>query len=118
MAVFASRQIVMPVLSVVVTITGSGNSRRCYVTINGTKQYKAGTYDVNAGDTITFGVYGYSKTYYGEVKIEGTQVLKVTEETTKTYEWTVPSGIRTVTIAMTYTSTSSRRNGKIAVTTE
>ena len=52
MAVFASRQIVMPVLSVVVTITGSGNRSRCYATINGTKQYSAGMHEVNAGDTI------------------------------------------------------------------
>ena len=107
----------MPILHVTVTITGGGHSRYCYATINGTTQYSAGTHEVNAGDTITFGVYGYSKTYYGEVKIDGTQVLKVTEQTMITYEWTVPSGIRTVTIAMTYTSTSSRRNGKIAVTT-
>ena len=117
MAVFASRQIVMPVLTIAVTITGSGNASRCYATINGTKQYGAGTHEVNAGDTITFGVYGYSKTYYGEVKIDDTQVLKVTNETTNIYKWTVPSGIRTVTIAMTYTSTSNRRNGRITVTT-
>ena len=52
MAIFASRQIVMPVLSVAVTITGSGNRSRCYATINGTKQYEAGTHEVNAGDTI------------------------------------------------------------------
>ena len=116
MAVFASRQIVMPVLPIDVTITGAGNSSRCYATINGTKQYSAGTHEVNVGDTIIFGVCGYDGRFYGEVKIDDTQVLKVTNETTKTYEWTVPSGIRTVTIAMTY-NTGVRLYGRITVTT-
>ena len=52
MAVFASRQIVMPVLSVAVTNTGAENVSYSYATINGTKQYEAGTHEVNAGDTI------------------------------------------------------------------
>ena len=57
MAVFASRQIVMPVLPITVTITGSGSQNYCYAIINGTKRYSEGTHEVNAGDTITFGVY-------------------------------------------------------------
>ena len=85
---------------VAVTITGTGNSSRCYAIINGTKQYSAGTHEVYAGDTITFGVYGQDKSY-GFVKIDGTQVLKVTSGSTKTYDWTVPSGISTIEIAMT-----------------
>ena len=111
MAVFASRQIIMPVLSVVVTITGSGNSS-CYVTINGTKQYSAGTHEVNAGDTITFSVFGSRNP--GWVTIDGTEVLKVTSGSTETYDWTVPSGISTVEIAMTCQSFS---HGRITVTT-
>lgn len=118
--VFASKQIVMPVAPpsvVTVTLSGTGNTSYCYATINGTKRYGAGTYEVEAGDAITFGVYGRSSSYYGDVKIDGTQVLKVTNQTTKTYEWTVPSGISSATIAMTYTSTSSQRRGRITVTT-
>lgn len=102
MAVFASRQIVIPDLSVAVTITGSGNSSSCYAIINGTKQYSAGTYEVKAGDTITFGVYGssISSSAYGSLTIDGTEVLKVTSDSTQTYDWTVPRGISTIEIAM------------------
>ena len=116
MAVFASKQIVLPVLSVAVTITGTGNARHCYATINGTKQYKAGTHEVNAGDTITFGVSGRTSLYYGSVTIDGTEVLRVTSGS-ETCDWTVPNGISTIEIAMQYTSQSSFRNGKITVTT-
>lgn len=112
MAVFASRQIVMPVFHVTVTITGSGNSGSCYATINGTKQYSAGTHEVNAGDTITFGVAG-SISELGWVEIDGTQVLKVLSAL-QTYDWIVPSGISAIEIAMTYESWSF---GRITVTT-
>ena len=118
MAIFASRQIVMPVLSIAVTITGSGDSSKCYAIINGTKQYSAGTHEVNAGDTITFGVFGYNTSVPGYVKIDGTEVLRVTNSSTKTYGWTVPNGISTVEIAMNYRSEGSRPNyGRITVTT-
>lgn len=99
----------MPVLPVAVTITGTGHSTRCYATINGTKQYEAGTHEVNAGDTITFGVFGTFKpgSVPGSVTIDGTEVLKVTDNTTQTYDWTVPNGISTVEIAMAYSSSRS-----------
>lgn len=119
MAVFASRQIVMPVVppsTIAVTITGAGASSYCYAIINGTKQYEAGTHEVNTGDTIAFGVYGYSKTYYGSVTIDGTEVLRVTGGT-QTYDWTVPSGISTIEIAMKHDSPSGSLNGRITVTT-
>ena len=111
MAVFASRQIVLPVT---VTITGSGNATYCYAIINGTTQYSEGTHEVNAGDTITFGVYGKSRDP-GYVEIDGTKVLEVTNGATQTYDWTVPYGISTVEIAMEYSS--SPRYGRITVTT-
>ena len=114
MAVFTSRQIVMPVLPITVTITGAGSANYCYATINGTKQYSAGTHEVNAGDTITFGIFGRSSSTYGFVKIDGTEVLRVTDKTTKTYNWTVPNGISTVEIAM---STQAANYGRIIVTT-
>ena len=116
MAVFASRQIVMPVLTIAVTITGSGDSSKCYAIINGTKQYSAGTHEVNAGDTITFGVYGAGGQDSGWVKIDGTEVLKVTNNSTKTYNWTVPSGISTIKIAMRFINTPPGC-GRITVTT-
>ena len=115
MAVFASRQIVMPVVQtpIAVTITGTGNSASCYATINGTKQYEAGIHEVNAGDTITFCVIGGRKNP-GWVEIDGTQVLQATSSSQETYDWTVPSGISTVEIALNYRSWSY---GRITVTT-
>ena len=110
----------MPVLHVAVTITGSGNVNNCYATINGTKQYEAGMHEVNAGDTITFGVFGGSSSFYGSVTIDGTKVLTVTDNTTQTYDWTVPSGISTIKIAMNYTYNPDFHNGRygrITVTT-
>lgn len=99
-------------------ITGSGSATYCYVNING-KKYSSSQKEiaVNAGDVITFSVYGKSATYYGEVTIDGEQVLEVTNSTTSTYSWTVPSGIAMIIISMTYKSTSSQRNGRITVTT-
>ena len=102
-----------PNLSVAVTITGSGNSGSCYATINGTKQYSAGTHEVNTGDTITFCVIGGRKNP-GWVEIDGTQVLKVTNESVQTYDWTVQSGISTIEIALNYRSWSY---GRITVDT-
>lgn len=115
-AFFKRRPLV--ITDVTVNITGTGNTTYCVVTIGNTK-YSGATSGIIVlpGDVITFSVYGYSSTYYGEVTIDGNQVLKVTNRTTKTYEWTVPNGVYEITIAMTYTSTSSRRNGRITVTT-
>ena len=115
MAVFASKQIVMPVLSVAVTITGTGRLNYCYATINGTMEYRAGTYEVSTGDTITFGVYGSNKT--GWVTIDGTEVLRVTGQTMQTYDWTVPNGISTIEIAMEAILSPVAGRGTITVTT-
>ena len=115
MAVFASRQIVMPATPIAVTITGTGHSSRCYATINGVNQYEAGTHEVYAGDTITFGVYGTVGSNPGSVTIDGMKVLQATGASTQTYDWTVPNGISTVEIAMEYNSSS--KSGKITVTT-
>ena len=104
-----------PATTIAVTITGSGNKDYCYATINGTKQYSAGTHEVYAGDTITFGVFGGTHKAYGLVTIDGTEVLRVTGGSTKTYDWTVPSGISTIEIALIYQSWSY---GRITVTTD
>ena len=99
---------------VAVNITGSGDLDACYATINGTKLYSAGTHEVYAGDTITFGVYGAGKGP-GTITIDGTQVLVVTDVLTQTYDWTVPSEISTIEIAMELGSQGSY--GRITVTT-
>lgn len=101
MAVFASRQIVIPVLTVTVTITGSGNVSGCYATINGTKQYEAGTHEVNAGDTITFGVRG-GDDEASSLVINGTLVLIAPPSQNKTYDLTVPSGVSSIEISMSF----------------
>lgn len=109
---------IAPVRPAAVTITGTGNATYCYATINGTKYSSAASnIEVMPGDVITFGVYGRSSSYYGRVTIDGAQVLNVTNQTTQTYNWTVPDGVKTISIAMSYTSSSSQRNGRITVTT-
>ena len=99
-----------------VTITGSGSEKFCYAIINGTKQYSAGTHEVNAGDTITFGVYGDSYSICGTVTIDGTEVLSVIDKTVQTYDWTVTSGISTIEIEM-IVAPPPRPFGTITVTT-
>ena len=103
-----------PATPIAVTITGTGDSSRCYATINGTKQYSAGTHEVYAGDTITFGVYGAGKSP-GTITIDGTKVLNVTDGSVKTYDWTVPSGISIIKIIMEY---NSKGRGIITVRTD
>ena len=114
MAVFASRQIVIQ--KIAVTITGTGNEQFFYAIINGTKRYSAGTYEVNAGDTITFGVFGAGSrpNEIGSLTIDGTEVLRVTNSLTQTYDWIVPDGISTVEIAI---SVNRFGCGTITVTT-
>ena len=99
-----------------VTVTGKGNTSYCYATIGGETVTAEGTYTAKAGGTITFGVYGSPKSN-GIVKIDGTRVLIAHSNATETYDWAVPGGISSITIAMTYTSSLTRRNGQIVVTT-
>ena len=99
MSVFFRRRGEPPATTIAVTITGKGNASYCYAKINGTKQYSAGTHEVNAGDTITFGVIGVSSNN-GWVTIDGTEVLIVSDGKTQTYDWTVPSGVSAIEIAM------------------
>lgn len=117
-AFFKRRPLVNIAKPVAVTISGSGNSSYCYATINGTKYPGAASgITVMTGDLITFGVYGLSSTYYGAVTIDGTMMVKATQKNTTTFNWVVPYGVKTITIALSYTSTISRRNGRITVTT-
>lgn len=95
-----------PATPIAVTITGTGDSRKCYAIINGTTQYTAGTHEVYAGDTITFGIYGAGKSP-GTITIDGTEVLSVTSGSTETYDWTVPSVNSDIKIAMAYSGKGS-----------
>lgn len=104
-----------PATTIAVTITGTGDASNCYATINGTKQYREGTHEVYAGDTIIFGVLGNGYPNYGSVTIDGTEVLIVSAQSTQTYDWTVPSGVSTIEIAMKYEK--RKRLGRITVTT-
>ena len=107
-----------PSIAVITTITGSGNSRNCYVTINGTSYTSdASNIEVHTGDQIVFGVYGYSAKSYGRVTINGTTVLTASHSKTETYTYTVPRGIRQILITLSYPSTSKKGNGRITVTT-
>ena len=118
MSVFFRRRGEPPAPTIAVTITGAGNPSYCYAIINGTKQYSAGTYEVNRGDTITFGVYSAGTQNSGWVVIDGTKVLEATGSATQTYDWTVPDGISTVEIEMKYRSAGSQPSyGRITVTT-
>ena len=89
-----------PTTTIAVTITGAGFGTYCYAIINGAEQYAAGTHEVKAGDTITFGVSGMNSSLYGSLTIDGTQVLKITDKSKQTYDWTVPNGISAIEIAM------------------
>ena len=102
--------------TVVVTITGSGDSEYCYATINGTEQYSAGTHEIYTRDTIMFGVGSSSSWSYGSVTIDGIRMLQVTSGS-KTYDWTVPNGISTVKIEMKIVQFTSAVYGTITVTT-
>lgn len=104
-------------MSVAVTITGTGNSSNCYVTIGGTKYSAAANTTVNAGDTITFLVKGRNSSYAGKVTIDGAEVLNVTSNTTSTYNWVVPDGLQSVSIFLSYSS-SFYVYGTITVTTK
>lgn len=86
------------VKTIPVTITGKGSLSDCYAIINDRKRKEAGTYEVNRGDTITFGLTGGLRP--STLTIDGTQVLEVTGNSTQTYDWTVSYSISTVEIAM------------------
>jgi hypothetical protein len=102
----------------IIAITGSGNSSYCYAIINGTKYSSAtSNVEVTSGDIITFGVYGQGNNVEGIVEINGVDVLTVTDQTTKTYNWTVPNGVEAINISLAYMVTAQMRNGVIVVNT-
>ena len=112
---FKRRPLVETVKPVAVTITGTGNATYCYATINGTK-YSAATsgIEVMPGDVITLHVALKRSGQTSSVTIDGETVASVTTYGgTTDYEWTVPEGITSATIALEYASYV----GTITVTT-
>ena len=111
-----------PKTSIPVTITGTGkynNNVRSSATINGTIYSDVATdIEVESGDTIVFSIIGYPNANTS-IKINGTTVARNTGSNAKTYTWTVPDDIESITIAFSGAGTSSqaRRYFNITVTT-
>lgn len=110
-----------------VIVTGSGNTAGsepgqregyCYFTINdGSEIGTAGTYEANIGDVLNFCVYGYDSTYYGEIRLNNSSKKKVTTNTTGTYSYTIPAGVKFIYVEMSYESKFSQRHGRINIST-
>ena len=69
--------------------------------------------------TIAVTITGSGPRVPGTVTIDGTEVLRVTYKSTKTYNWTVPDGIQTIAIDMFKSSapTGDTVYAEITVTT-
>lgn len=78
------------ITSTTIVITGTGNTNTCYVTVNDTKYYRATTITAQPGDIITCGIRGYNSSYPGSVNVNGTNVLKITNNSSNTYDYTIP----------------------------
>lgn len=102
-------------VDVAVTVSGSGHTRNCYTTVNGTKYISAGSATVHSGDTIEFAVRAATAFNKGTVTVDGTEVFSTTSTTAVTYSWDVPYGISAVAIRLSYSSQNYR--GTITVTT-
>ena len=93
-----------------VTITGTGDSKDCFVRWNNTDYYEQASFTVNAGDTMYFFIHGGA--YAGDsgiatVKINNQVVFSNPATSTKSYAWTVPSDITKISIVLGYTIDTS-----------
>lgn len=94
-----------------VTISGSGSDPYAYVVINGETITSAKNAELNAGDNIRFAIGGQG----GIVKIDGVTVASTATSMAKqTYDWTIPSGVKNISISLVMVSFS---HGEITVTT-
>lgn len=99
-----------PTEPIAVTISGTGESGRCYATIGGTtytSEYDGDTSNISviAGDVITFCVYSGKYIFLSEaaVEINGEKVAEASSVATPTtYEWTVPEGTTSIEIVLEY----------------
>jgi len=79
------------------TITGTGDSSVGYVQIGSTKYYSAKSgLSVAAGTQLTFA----GTNWHMYVNVNGQRVYTSEIQTSKSYVWTVPSGIADITIAL------------------
>lgn len=114
---FRRRPKVSTAKPVAVTITGTGNSTRCYTTINGTTYTAAANgIEVMAGDAIAF-CYWSSYFATGTLTIDGITIGTATANKAATYDWTVPNGITKISITLAYANIGSNIAGNITVTT-
>lgn len=123
---FRRRPKVAAVRPVSVTITGTGNSSNCYVTINGTTYSAAASgIEVLAGDVITFGVKtGSNASENAAITIDTQTVATATKNQRATYSYTVPEDVSEISITLTLSvnssaggSMQSQKAGLITVTT-
>ncbi len=80
---------VFPVGICTVTVTGTGNTSRCYLTINGQKTFSAGTHEVARGDVVECFVSGSSDTVRKIITVNGETVLNDVGTAEKTYSYFV-----------------------------
>lgn len=99
-----------------VTITGSGQTARLYAVVAGTKYTAAKSgLVVSTGDVITFCVY--SGTTKGSLIVDGETLLSPNTGSSATeYDWVVPGGVSSITIAFSGGG-SLFGNGTVTVTT-
>lgn len=100
----------MAASTVAVTITGDGNDSYAFIVINGETITSAKNAELNAGDNISFTIGGSG----GIVTIDGVTVASTASFATKTYDWTIPSGVKNISILLALVSFS---HGEITVTT-
>lgn len=92
-------------------LNGEGNYSYCYLSIGGTRRYTPGTYLVTSGTQISCHVYG-STSYPGTVTADGVRILRVTNRTIGTVNYTVQ---RDAYIKLEYTDSSTERHGVITI---
>ena len=92
-----------------VTLTGAGDERACYITINGVKYISAQSITVPVGTDIVCTVKGYNATYPGTITLNGTRVARVPDEGAMSYTFTVTEEMSAVSINFT---TGSQTEGK------
>ena len=116
MRAFIPNKIVVPSFVRTITVTGSGHSSRCYLTLpDGTTTYAAGEYEFEKGAVIKCCVKGSSSTRYGTVIVNGETVYQAQGTTLYEYEYAVT---KNATIALSYSTSTGTENGSRITITE
>lgn len=104
-----ARQFFSAGIPVAVSITGTGYSTDVYVEANGKSYTSAASVTLTEGAQIVLHVRGYNATYPGYITVNGTEVKRVTSNTTTSYTYTIPEGKTAVSINMTAGSTTQSK---------